>query len=272
MEAAARLVPGLVPASQESPPKPGCCKAKRPDWRSTRAFFYPRSCAAGRQHRIFARRCCCQNPRRRRYCRNSPRTAGELPGAAIARHGKAAVVSSAIRGFSTPRTRPHSPAWRPASTSRCSTTGSRLRCCAGGRSSTPNTGAARFRRGINLTHLYQGRIPFLWYLERDLGYVNKLYRGLALPDGPPPENSAARPSRSRGSPRWNFRDRRPLPDPAGGGLRAGAKRRLYDLPARKEGIIPGAAICGCRARWATASPARRSSMSAGSLRQSPRGA
>jgi (3,5-dihydroxyphenyl)acetyl-CoA 1,2-dioxygenase len=43
-----------------------------------------------------------------------------------------------------------------------------------------------FGAGINLTHLYQGRIPYLWYLERDLGYVNKIYRGLAnvetLPD------------------------------------------------------------------------------------------
>ena len=38
-----------------------------------------------------------------------------------------------------------------------------------------------FGAGINLTHLYHGRIPFLWYLVRDLGYVNKLYRGLAMP-------------------------------------------------------------------------------------------
>jgi (3,5-dihydroxyphenyl)acetyl-CoA 1,2-dioxygenase len=36
-----------------------------------------------------------------------------------------------------------------------------------------------FGAGINLTRLYQGKIPFLWYLLRDLGFVNKLYRGLA---------------------------------------------------------------------------------------------
>ena len=40
-----------------------------------------------------------------------------------------------------------------------------------------------FGAGINLTHLYQGRIDFLFYLVRDLGYVNKLYRGLATADG-----------------------------------------------------------------------------------------
>jgi thioesterase DpgC len=36
-----------------------------------------------------------------------------------------------------------------------------------------------FGSGINLTHLYQGRIDFLFYVVRDLGYVNKIYRGLA---------------------------------------------------------------------------------------------
>src|SRR5215468_1361973 len=35
-----------------------------------------------------------------------------------------------------------------------------------------------FGSGINLTHLYHGRIDFLFYLERDLGYVDKIYRGI----------------------------------------------------------------------------------------------
>src|SRR5687767_3225073 len=40
-------------------------------------------------------------------------------------------------------------------------------------------GRRLFGAGINLTHLYEGRIRYLWYLIRDLGFVNKLYRGLA---------------------------------------------------------------------------------------------
>ncbi len=36
-----------------------------------------------------------------------------------------------------------------------------------------------FGSGINLTHLYHGRIDFLFYLLRDLGYVNKIYRGIS---------------------------------------------------------------------------------------------
>lgn len=34
-----------------------------------------------------------------------------------------------------------------------------------------------FGSGINLTHLYYGRIDFLFYLLRDLGYVHKIFRG-----------------------------------------------------------------------------------------------
>src|SRR2546423_7594847 len=50
-------------------------------------------------------------------------------------------------------------------------------------------GRRLFGAGINLTHLYQGKIPFLWYLIRDLGYVNKIYRGLATADSWPEEKS-----------------------------------------------------------------------------------
>jgi thioesterase DpgC len=41
-----------------------------------------------------------------------------------------------------------------------------------------------FGAGINLTHLYQGRVDYLFYMVRDLGYVSKLYRGLIIDDDP----------------------------------------------------------------------------------------
>jgi len=98
-----------------------------------------------------------------------------------------------------------------------------------------------FNAGINLTHLYHGRISFLWYLRRDLGAVNKLIRGLAVPEAPPDEwrgNTREKP--------WiaaveSFA--------IGGGCQlllacdyVLAERGAYmTLPARKEGIIPGAA-------------------------------
>lgn len=89
-----------------------------------------------------------------------------------------------------------------------------------------------FSSGINLTHLYHGRIDFLFYLIRDLGYVNKLYRGILTPAGTVEKLWIAAVERFA----------------IGGGCQllhvmdhviAGRGSRLY-LPARKEGIIPGA--------------------------------
>ena len=58
---------------------------------------------------------------------------------------------------------------------------------------TKHAGQHVFGAGINLTHLYQGRIRYLWYIIRDLGLVNKLYRGLALPGVHPEEDSIEKP-------------------------------------------------------------------------------
>ena len=89
-----------------------------------------------------------------------------------------------------------------------------------------------FSSGINLTHLYHGRIDFLFYLVRDLAYVNKIYRGVGTPAGPVEKLWVAAVERFA----------------IGGGCQllhvmdhviAARGSRLY-LPARKEGIIPGA--------------------------------
>src|SRR5262249_48778467 len=39
-----------------------------------------------------------------------------------------------------------------------------------------------FGAGINLTHLYRGKIPFVWFMQRDMGFVHKFLRGVARPD------------------------------------------------------------------------------------------
>src|SRR5579883_958787 len=46
-----------------------------------------------------------------------------------------------------------------------------------------------FSAGINLTHLYHGKISYIWYIKRDLGLVNKLFRGLARTDVSPDETA-----------------------------------------------------------------------------------
>ena len=95
-----------------------------------------------------------------------------------------------------------------------------------------------FGAGINLTHLYQGKIRFLWYLIRDLGLVNKLYRGLALPGVSPEVDCIEKP--------WVAAVERFA---IGGHCQIlltmdyvlAAEDAYLTLPARKEGIIPGAA-------------------------------
>jgi (3,5-dihydroxyphenyl)acetyl-CoA 1,2-dioxygenase len=99
-----------------------------------------------------------------------------------------------------------------------------------------------FGAGINLTHLYHGRIPFVWYLQRDLGYVNKIYRGLALADEPPPDEFGGDTIEKP----WIAA----VESFAIGGhcqillvmdYVLAERGAFLTLPARKEGIIPGAA-------------------------------
>ncbi len=91
-----------------------------------------------------------------------------------------------------------------------------------------------FGAGINLTRLYRGQIDFVFYLMRDLGFLNKVYRGLVTDHDP-------------------VRTVEKLWIAAveiyaiGGACQllhvvdhviAGRGAKLY-LPARKEGILPG---------------------------------
>src|SRR6266446_1122778 len=101
-----------------------------------------------------------------------------------------------------------------------------------------HAGRRLFGAGINLTHLYQGKIRYLWYLLRDLGLVNKIYRGLALPDRSPEEGGIEK--------LWIAA----LEGFAIGGhcqvlltldYTLAAHDAYLTLPARNEGIIPGAA-------------------------------
>ena len=95
--------------------------------------------------------------------------------------------------------------------------------------------------GINLTHLYHGKVPFIWYLQRDLGIVNKIYRGLARPDAVPDDVTGTTQEKPWIAAVEGFA--------IGGHCQyllvmdyvLAAQDAFMSLPARKEGIIPGAA-------------------------------
>ena len=94
-----------------------------------------------------------------------------------------------------------------------------------------------FGSGINLTHLYRGQIGFLFFVVRDLGFVYKIYRGLSAAEAGDPEVTieklwvAAAETYAIGGAcqLLHVMDH----------VIAERGCRLY-LPARKEGIIPGA--------------------------------
>jgi len=97
-----------------------------------------------------------------------------------------------------------------------------------------------FSAGLNLTRLYHGKLPYLFYLVRDLGFVNKLYRGHSRTDFrlDEPDDTSEKP--------W-------LAVVEGFAIGGGCQLLLvmdyviaeqgayFNLPARKEGIIPGCA-------------------------------
>jgi thioesterase DpgC len=97
-----------------------------------------------------------------------------------------------------------------------------------------------FSAGINLTHLYSGKIPYLWYITRDMGMVNKMMRGLARPDADPDEVFGGTSEKPWVAAVETFA--------IGGGCQIlltmdyviASSDAYMTLPARKEGIIPGA--------------------------------
>src|SRR5262245_3125964 len=95
--------------------------------------------------------------------------------------------------------------------------------------------------GLNLTHLYQGKISFLFYFLHVMGYENKIFRGVARREASPDEFEGSTLEKPWIAAVETFA--------IGGGCQhllvmdyvvaeAGA---YLTLPARKEGIIPGMA-------------------------------
>lgn len=97
-----------------------------------------------------------------------------------------------------------------------------------------------FSSGLNLSHLYQGKLPLMFYLTRDLGLVNKIYRGVSGNEYDPegPEATQEKPWMAAVE---GFA--------IGGGCQLllvldyviAEKGAYCSLPARKEGIVPGVA-------------------------------
>jgi thioesterase DpgC len=91
-------------------------------------------------------------------------------------------------------------------------------------------GARVFGAGLNLTRLYQGQLPFMFFVTRDLGCVHKIFRGLSEPEQEKLWIAAAETYAIGGACQLLH-----VVDHV-----IATRGCLLYLPARKEGIIPGA--------------------------------
>ena len=163
----------------------------------------------------------------------------DLGGACLERHGKASVLTMKNPGFLNAEDESTLEGMEQAVDVALLDPKTEVCVLRGAAVAHPKYAGRRiFGAGINLTHLYQGKIRYLWYLIRDLGFVNKFYRGLALPEVSPEVDS-----------------REKLWIAAVEGFAIGGHCQILltmdytlaahdaylTLPARKEGIVPGAA-------------------------------
>src|SRR6266849_8755513 len=167
----------------------------------------------------------------------------KLPGAVVSRQGLACVVTYANQRFLNAEDQGTLDAMEICVDLALLDEDSAIVVLRGGPVDHPKYRGRRvFGAGINLTHLYHGRIPFVLYLQRDLGYVNKIYRGLAFADDAPPDEFGGRTIEKP----WIAAVEAFA---IGGHCQAllvmdyvlAERNAFLTLPARKEGIIPGAA-------------------------------
>jgi thioesterase DpgC len=244
VERASREFPGLVPTGEQIAAEDGLLQRDKSGLEVDQGIFLSALLRSERSGRHLCHAMLLPRPDSQEHCAKLRADgAMKFPGATIALRGKAAIVT-----FDNPR----------FLNAEDQVTLDGMEICVdlalldpavdvavlrGGTVEHPKYKDRRvFGSGINLTHLYHGRIPFLWYLQRDLGYVNKLYRGLALPDDSPPDEFGGL---TREKP-WIAA----VETFAIGGhcqiLLAvdyvlAERNAFMTLPARKEGIIPGAA-------------------------------
>jgi thioesterase DpgC len=241
---AARAVPGLVPAAHEIAAEDGLLQKDKSGLEIDQGLFLAavlRSAAPGRHlcHAMLLAR----DEARALAPQLARDGVVELAGASVERRGRAAVVT-----LNNPRVLNAEDQTTIDGTEICVDLAlidpeSEVAVLRGAPVAHPKYRGRRvFGAGINLTHLYHGRIPFVWFLQRDLGFVNKLHRGLALPDGDPPDEFGGETIEKP----WIAA----VESFAIGGhcqiLLAvdyiiAERDAFLTLPARKEGIIPGAA-------------------------------
>ena len=242
--AAADVVPGLVPSAQAIAAEEGRLQRDRSGAEIDQGLFVAAVLANARTGRHLLHTMLLARPETLDHMGRFEREGMvTLAGASVRRSGKAAIVTYDHPRFLNAEDQGTLDAAEICVDIALLDRASEVVVLRGGAVEHPKyQGRHLFGAGINLTHLYHGRIPYVWYLQRDLGYVNKIYRGLAMADDLPPDECGGQTVEKP----WIA---------AVEGFAIGghcqvllvcdyviAENNAYlTLPARKEGIIPGAA-------------------------------
>src|SRR5262245_38467505 len=191
---AADVVPGLVPTAQEIAAEDGCLQRDKDGLEIDQGLFLSAVLGSARSGRHLCHAMLLPRPEAEALLPQLERDGRvELAGASIERAGKAAVVTQINPRFLNAEDQTTLDGAEICVELALLDRASEIAVTRGAAFEHPKYKGRRFfGAGINLTHLYHGRIPFVWYLQRDLGWVNKVYRGLAFADDPPPDEFGGR--------------------------------------------------------------------------------
>jgi len=243
LAAAAAYAPGLVPGAAELADEALRKQADKEGLEADQGIFLAHLLADATAGRHLCHAMLLQHPATARHLPRLVRDGGlDLPTASLRREGEAMIVEARNPRFLNAEDATTLDDFEVAVDLATLDPGSAVAVLRGGTvEHTKYAGRRVFSAGINLTHLYFGKIPFLWYIRRDMGVVNKIYRGLAVPDASPEDVVGS----TREKPWIAAVDTFAI----GGGCQLllamdyvlAADDAYLTLPARKEGIIPGAA-------------------------------
>jgi (3,5-dihydroxyphenyl)acetyl-CoA 1,2-dioxygenase len=241
---AAAVVAGLVPGAQEIAAEHGCLQRDKDGLEIDQGLFLAAVLGNARCGRHLCHAMLLPRPESVSLLAQLDRDGRvALDGASIERHGKAALVTQCNPRFLNAEDQATLDGAEICVDLALLDRTSEIAVMRGAGVDHPKYNGRRvFGAGINLTHLYHGRIPFVWYLQRDLGWVNKVYRGLACADDLPPDEFGGRTIEKP----WIAAVEAFA---IGGHCQAllvmdyvlAERNAFLTLPARKEGIIPGAA-------------------------------
>ena len=241
--AAAAAVPGLTPTAQQLAAEAECLQRDKDGVEIDQGIFLAHVLAGAATGRHLCHAMLLPHPRTAEHqAKLASDGSIDLGPARVERRGKASFVTTSNPRFLNAEDQTTIDAMEIATDLATLDGATDVAVLRGGEVEHPKyRGRRLFGAGINLTHLYRGQIPFVWFLKRDLGMVHKFFRGVARPDAVPDDLNGHAIEKPWIAAVDGFA--------IGGHCQIlltmdyvlAAKDAFLTLPARKEGIIPGAA-------------------------------